>query len=622
MDQPVFGRFVREKNRRRVLISIVPSMNDVGSAPSRRTRIGRDRGVHHASGVGPPAGRRRPRAPRRRPESLCHLLGLVEAERDGPPRALLATQAAQRPPVGHAHDGCPGARARAHHPRPRRPRPHHPRPHRPRPHHRRGRRARRPGCRDRPRGRPHRPTAGTPRPARASSAAAASRARRSNPRSAPARRRSARPRSAAVRVGGQLDQPRLVVGATRPARPGCSRRRWARRRWRRPPAPPPPPSPPAPTSGGRVVSDRESSMVTYSEPRSRATSARGRPARSGSTRTSSYPSCRARRRAGSACAGANSTTTAPGRPSQRKASFQNGLHVGQAPVPPRPGPATSACRGSARTSGASPAHSVRCDVGRVRHHQVHATAQRSRAAGVSQLPSTRSTSGRQPEPPHATARPQVGRRHLERVGAGVGGPHLMPRRRPRARSPAPARWRRCPSRRRPPPVPSRGGARAGAGPHPAPPRPPARSRAAESGPGDRRAGRARGTASGRRCTAAAPPLARRAAMARAAAAGAGAAVLGNAPPGATSSTSSTMKRASWRAPPTTTVSSSTSARVADVARRCSRPLRHRAGGGSRRPRHGAHCPPTSSPSSWRPRLSAISASVSSSRSPASTWSSL
>ena len=48
----------------------------------------------------------------------------------------------------------------------------------------------------------------------------------------------------------------------------------------------------------------------------------------------------------------------------------------------------------------------------------------------------------------------------------------------------------------------------------------------------------------------------------------------------------------------------------------------RAGGRSRRPRRGRHCPPSSSPSSWRARLSAINASVSSSRSPASTWSSL
>ena len=45
----------------------------------------------------------------------------------------------------------------------------------------------------------------------------------------------------------------------------------------------------------------------------------------------------------------------------------------------------------------------------------------------------------------------------------------------------------------------------------------------------------------------------------------------------------------------------------------------RAARGARRP---AHPSPSSSPDSWRPRLSAISASVSSFRSPASTWSSL
>ena len=62
--QPAGARFVREKSLRRVLINIVPSMNEVGSAPSRRTRMG----VSVASttvGAGRRVGRRRRRPPRR-----------------------------------------------------------------------------------------------------------------------------------------------------------------------------------------------------------------------------------------------------------------------------------------------------------------------------------------------------------------------------------------------------------------------------------------------------------------------------------------------------------------------------------------------------------------------------
>ena len=102
------------------------------------------------------------------------------------------------------------------------------------------------------------------------------------------------------------------------------------------------------------------------------------------------------------------------------------------------------------------------------------------------------------------------------------------------------------------------------------------------------------------------PAARRAAMARAAATAASeSGPVGG--PGCprtspSPSTSSTMKRASCGAPTTSASSATRAPRVS--------PSRQR------------HPPPSSSPASCRARLSAIRASVSSVRSPASTWSSL
>ena len=137
-------------------------------------------------------------------------------------------------------------------------------------------------------------------------------------------------------------------------------------------------------------------------------------------------SCRARRWAAAACRGANSTTTAPGRPSQTRLSSSTA--------------STSARPGITRPPGAGdqglPRFGVdlgaQCDplllghVGRVRHHEVDAATE-APGSGVSQLPATSSTGGR-PRPPsgggHRPARRQVGGGDRERAGTGVGGPDL------------------------------------------------------------------------------------------------------------------------------------------------------------------------------------------------------
>ena len=75
-----------------------------------------------------------------------------------------------------------------------------------------------------------------------------------------------------------------------------------------------------------------------------------------------------RRRA--AWCGASSTTTAPGRASQRAAPARTDSTAASPGVPSLPGPATRAWRGSRRTSGSRPDHSSSADVGRVGHHQV------------------------------------------------------------------------------------------------------------------------------------------------------------------------------------------------------------------------------------------------------------
>ena len=412
--------------------------------------------------------------------------GLGEAERHGAPRTLLAAEPAQGPPVGHADHGRPGTPSSASPPAPA-------------------------SAVVGPIGRRVGPRAGTPRPARASSARAACRARRSSPRSARARRRSARPRSAGPSGSaasstsrasssrdagphGQAVAAHVGHGDDRPGRQRVRHRRRSRPDQRR----------------AGLVGTAASSMRPIVQPRQPRHQRAGPP---GQVRLDPHlvvpelpgPAPRA----GLGLVRRQLDDHGPGPAEPAPGLLEHGLHVGQARrCRRRPGPATRARRGSARTSGVQPGPLVLA----------------SRRAGSTPpgRPRPRSSRGQRVEPaplrPASTggqatgaatraARLEVGRRHLERVGTGVGGPHLAAPRRRRARSPAPARWRRCPSRRRrrPGPPPARRARRAGAGPRPAPPRPPARSRAAGSGPGGRRAGRARGRASGRRRTAAAPP---------------------------------------------------------------------------------------------------------------------
>ena len=232
--------------------------------------------------------------------------------------------------------------------------------------------------------------------ARASSAPAASASRRSTPRSACARPRSVRPRSAARR-----DRP--------PARPGAPRRRGPGphgqavaadaghgRRWRRRPAPPPRRRDPRPTNGGSGLVKSGSratsiSLLCATEPCHQRTGATGQvrldphlvvpqlprrvPCRAGlcGRQLDDHGSGPAEPRR--ACSSTASTSAKPG--SRRRST----------------GPATSACRGSACTSGSNPAHSSP-----PRRAGSTPPGRRGRATpsgrGSSQLPSTSSTCGR------------------------------------------------------------------------------------------------------------------------------------------------------------------------------------------------------------------------------------
>ena len=248
-----------------------------------------------------------------------------------------------------------------------------------------------------------------------------------------------------------------------------------------------------------------STMSQRGTPRPRATSARGRRARSGSTRTSSNPSRRASATAAPAWWGASSTTTVPGRAEPLTGLHEHGLHVRQAGRAVAAGPGDQRPPRLGADLGGQLGPFALGDVGRVGDDQVDRAAQRRRER-------------LEPAPRHeldaAAGRPR-------RVCArGAGSPPRRPGRRrwcrwptPRAarggpaRPPAPARWRRCRCRRRPRRVPRRGpaGSRPDGAPRPGRPRRPARSPAAGSARAGPPGGRGTGRASARRRTAAAPP---------------------------------------------------------------------------------------------------------------------
>ena len=320
----------------------------------------------------------------------------------------------------------------------------------------------------------HRPTAGRPRPGRASSARAACPARRSTPRSGPARRRSARPRSGARR-------------GRRPARRGAPRRRAPARTARQYPptagtatTAPPPARPrtavaPAPTSGGRCGVSSSSAPCgrrPWSLIRPHALFPAANPCRPapGAARPGPVrPAPRRTRVAGpdaaaaSAWCGASSTTTAPGRPQPEPGLFEHGLHVGQPGVPSLAGPATRACRGSARTSAASPATPPRS-------HRAGSTRPGRRGRAGARAAARASS----PRPARRGGRP---RRRWRAAHAPRGWPRPPPARR---------RWRRWPTPRAPPGAElGRQGQRDGAAARcrRRPPRGPRRDAAASQAPG-------------------------------------------------------------------------------------------------------------------------------------------
>ena len=290
------------------------------------------------------------------------------------------------------------------------------------------------------------------------------------------------------------------------------------------------------------------------------------------------------------------------------------------PLRPDPAGATSACLGSACTSGSNPAHSSADTYGRVRHHQVDAAAPRRRAEGRASFP--------RPAPPAAGGRVPAARVASRLTAATASASALVSVAQIRSTAPAPSSVANA-SAMAPLPVPASTATR------PAPGRSPSRRRASPratsttcsvSGRGIRTRGSTwrsrsrKGQWPNTYCSGS--PVARRAASARAADDRAG---------------RHDERAAGPRADGEHLVDDEAGlvARPADhrgqlvqQRRRLGAP-RLEAGDRVRRPprrrprrsdrfRTRRHCPPSSSPSSWRARLSAISASVSSSRSPAST----
>ena len=299
-----------------------------------------------------------------------------------------------------------------------------------------------------------------------------------------------------------------------------------------------------------------------------------------------------------------------GPPDPAHGLLQHGLHVGQArcPAGARPGDQRPPRLGP--HLGLEPRPLVRAHVGRVRHHQVDAAAppfgQGTQPTPLDQLDAGQPTArtGDRPD------RLQVDGRHLERAGTGVGGPHLVHHAGPEL-----------------------GGQRqrdgAGAGPgvdHDQPRRPRRAGARLVQAPGltQRHLDHPLGFGPGDedpRIDAQVQPAERPVAQD----------VLQRLPrrparrhgPGSRGRTGRHRpgpRPARDRRERTHLVDDEAGlmARPADHRRQ----LLHQRTGRHVARRLRAHRPSSSSPPSWRPRLSAISASVSSSRSPASTWSSL
>ncbi len=151
--------------------------------------------------------------------------------------------------------------------------------------------------------------------------------------------------------------------------------------------------------------------------------------------------------AASAWCGASSTTTVPGRLSQTRDCNKSSSTSANPGVPLLAAPATRASWGSVRTLRIESGPLLLAHVGRIGYDQIDPAPE---LGGQRAQPVALEQGDRRPDGRRAFLHPrQIGRCDVERVAAGVDGPH---RGRAARRAPRPTRgrWPPTPCRRRPP----------------------------------------------------------------------------------------------------------------------------------------------------------------------------